>query len=103
MKNQTELICKNCGLIQPQDEAVIKKQPLPSGGYHETVYCGVCGSYIKHLPHTIPTFHFGKYKGHRIPDIAISDPSYLHWLRQQNIKPSMVAAIDRALQGVNHV
>ncbi len=58
---------------------------LPNGGHHLKATCASCGRFIKFLPHDSPCFHFGKYKGLSVVEVAANDPSYLKWCFSKNI------------------
>lgn len=83
--SENTLICKNCGSIQELQNLIITTIPLPSGGSHLKACCSECKRFIKFLPHSVPTLHFGKYKGATIVEIARKDLPYLKWMDENNI------------------
>ena len=62
-----------------------KRISLPNGGHHLKASCGVCGRFIKFLPHDALRFHFGKHRGETVIGVAANDPSYLEWCLSKNI------------------
>lgn len=98
MDNAKMIVCKQCGYCQ--EEPLIKRIALPNGGFHMSAYCSGCGEYIQHIKQAEPVLHFGKYKGKRIIDIATSDPGYLQWLVEQDIKVGLRKNITEALSEV---
>ena len=58
---------------------------LPNGGHHIKATCAACDRFIKFLPHDSPAFHFGRYKGFTVTEIAIKDLSYLKWCLSANV------------------
>lgn len=88
-----DIVCKACGLFQC--EPVIKRN-----GGHMTAYCAGCGKYIQHVRQSRPAFRFGKYKGRLIDDIVRSDPGYIRWFLQQDIKPGFRKNLEDALSGI---
>lgn len=94
MKNNA-IVCRKCGLIS---KPKIEKVSLPSGGFHQKAVCIGCNKFLKFLPHGVPTLYFGKYKGSTIAEVAKTDPNYLKWLSDKDVKPaSLLMAIRGAL------
>ena len=97
-----QLICKHCHAEQDELQADVRKNYLPNGGYHLSVYCSVCHRYIKNLPHSRPQLlYFGKHKGKPLSTIALEDESYLRWLSTRDIKESLKRAILEELEKKN--
>ena len=79
-----EIICKNCGLVNDYNTVFKSNQ--------KTAWCNGCGTFIKNIPHSLPRFYFGKYKGGKVGEC--SDMGYLNWfLENTNPKPAMKEAI----------
>lgn len=77
-----EIICKSCGSI---DEYRTEKK-----ANNLVAYCTSCGKYIKNIPYSIPTLHFGKYKGTKIVDFTTPEMmNYLHWVINNDVKVSV--------------
>ena len=60
-------------------------------GPHLKATCNQCGSFIKFIPRpdSVPTLHFGKYKGKTIESMNSKDEiNYLNWLIENNLKLS---------------
>ena len=71
---------------------------LEQRGQHLKASCPSCGAYIKFLGQGgPPTLYFGKYKGETLAQVAHTDPRYLRWLREQDIKPALIEAINEIL------
>lgn len=64
-----KLACKKCGLIDVPK--IVKKSN------NNVAFCSGCGTYIKNVPHDIPKFYIGKYKGMAIS--SVTDIGYLEW------------------------
>ncbi len=67
------VICKNCGLIDDYRTEMKAKNMV--------AFCNGCDKYIKNLPYSPPSLHFGKYKGPVI--VQIEDVDYLEWVRSK--------------------
>jgi uncharacterized protein (DUF3820 family) len=96
-EQNSTIICKKCGVIHETKNLIVKTIPLPKGS-HKKATCPTCQSFIKFLPHTVPTLYFGKYKGKSISEIAQKDPSYLEWLLSKGVKSARLkSAIEETL------
>jgi len=97
------LICPKCFKKQSETEALVNKNPLPSGGYHLIARCCQCNAFLKNLPHSEGSnkLYFGKHKGKFISEVAKTDYGYLEWLLSQDIKESLKQKIHEGLKKEN--
>lgn len=98
MIEQNSIVCKKCGVVHETKNLIIETIRLPNKGSHRKASCPACKSFIKFLPHSVPTFYFGKHKGKTISEITQKDPLYLDWLLSKGVKKAKLkAAIEEAL------
>jgi Zn ribbon nucleic-acid-binding protein len=45
---------------------------------NEVARCLECSAFIKNIPHSEPTFYFGKYKDKKVSEVT--DADYLKWV-----------------------
>lgn len=86
MKSQKEEICKQCGVVVVTSELKTKLETFSDGTVHKRGSCTACGSFVKWVRHASPKMYVGKYKGKEIEWIAETDPEYLKWFLNQDIK-----------------
>ena len=84
-EQNSTIVCKSCGETHETKNLIIKIIPLPKGS-HKKATCPTCKSFVKFLPHGVPTLYFGKHKSESISEIAQKDPSYLEWLLLKGVK-----------------
>ena len=92
----TKLVCRHCGEVQDESEAIREEVPSPSGGKHIKALCRACGKYIKFLCqwHGSPKLYFCKYKDKTVEEIANVDIEYLKWVLANGIGG---AKVERAI------
>lgn len=86
VEQNSTIVCKGCGVIHETKNLIIETIRLPNKGSHKKAICPTCKSFIKFLPHSVPTFYFGKYKGETVSEVAQKDPSYLEWFLAQGVR-----------------
>jgi len=74
------LSCPRC-----HSEKINTQQIALPNGHHIKATCAACGRFIKFLAQDTPRFHFGKYKGLTVSEIAAKDLSYLKWALSKDI------------------
>jgi hypothetical protein len=89
------LHCKQCAVdVQP----VIKKRSI-----HNSAFCPICDSYIKHVQQVGTDFQlwFGKHNGEMVSDVAKTKDGYqyLVWLLKNfNFKPKQKSILEEILK-----
>jgi len=73
--------CPNCNATEINRQHI----PLPRGAYHIKAKCAACGRFIKFLPHEPIAFHFGRYRGKTVAEVASKDRGYLKWCLSENV------------------
>ncbi len=76
-----DIFCPHCHSEKIKTQQI----PLPNGGHHIKATCANCGRFIKFLPQDTPRFHFGRYRGLTVSEIAVKDFSYLRWALSKDI------------------